>query len=190
MTLFWQIWACCITLLLTTVTANEVSVDGNTTLESPQVTSWGTWGQWEFCPSGSYVSGMQLKTEEYQGAFSDDSALNGIRLYCGPIGGITDYSKPITSSVGASGEYSRQFMCNGPATGFQLRSEKDLGWYNDDTAASNLRLYCDGKAVEGDGVSWGDWTAVQNCPAKSAICGIRTQVEGQSCKKPHDYVYF
>ena len=169
---------CIIALPYTLADQNAVEPTvGNTTLESPKVTNWGSWGGWEYCPAGTYVTGMQLKTEYYQGAFSDDSGLNGVRFYCGPVGGNSDLDHPISSTVGPDGGFNLQYLCAGPANGFELRSEKDLGWFNDDTAASNLRLYCDGSYKEGDGVSWGSWTGVQACPAKSAICALRTQVE-------------
>jgi len=49
----------------------------------------------------------------------------------------------------------------------------------DDTAANNLRIYCSGSKgfLQGGGLHWGEWTALQQCPYGYAICGLRTQVQ-------------
>jgi len=154
----------------------EVKAPRNSTLESPRLTSWGKWGEWEYCPSGMYAFGMQLQTQSYQGIWVDDQAVTGIRLFCGPVG-EDSIGESITSLVGSGGDFNREFLCAGAATGFQLRSEPNQGGVSDDTAANNLRLFCDGKIKEGDGLSFGDWTEPQQCPPKTAICGLRTQVE-------------
>jgi len=51
-------------------------------LESPQVSNFGDWGQWDRCPEGEYVVGFQLRTEAWLGPLLDDTALNGIYYYC------------------------------------------------------------------------------------------------------------
>jgi len=51
-------------------------------LQSPLVTDLGEWGSMDRCPNGTYVVGMQLKVEQEQPFLHDDSALNGIRLFC------------------------------------------------------------------------------------------------------------
>ena len=147
-------------------------------LSSPQVTNWGEWKEWEYCPEGSYVVGMQLKTEGSQGMFHDDTALNGVKLYCDVIGSRKN-DIAIASGTDEWGSFGREFFCEGIATGFQLRSEKSQSFMADDTAANNLRLYCNQNDdfVEGDGLEFGDWTQAQQCLTKQAICGIQTQVE-------------
>jgi len=149
------------------------------TLTSPQVTNWGEWKDWEFCPLDSYVVGMQIKNLGYQGIFKDDTALNGIKFYCDTIGSNTN-EVTIASGTDEWGSFGREFYCEGVATGFQLRSEKPQSFLADDSAANNLRLYCNQKKeefLEGDGLDFGDWTATQHCFTKQAICGIQTQVE-------------
>ncbi|CAG7689985.1 unnamed protein product [Allacma fusca] len=164
-------------------------------IPSPEVTNWGEWGPYEQCPPGSFVYGFQLTVESDQGFFGDDSALNGINLLCispvvrrntpefrsrnASINGVTK----ISSTVGHEGNLRHAFECPDPffANGFELRSENDQGWYDDDTAANNFKLHCtNGQAIEGDGESWGAWTGVQTCPRGLIICGIQTQVEPAS----------
>jgi len=61
--------------------------------------------------------------------------------------------------------------------GFQLRSESDQRKH-DDTAANNLRVLCsDGQVIEGEGTAWGEWTQIQTCRKRQAICSLQTQVE-------------
>jgi hypothetical protein len=152
---------------------------GEMILSSPQVTNWGEWKEWEYCPQDSYVVGMQLKTEAYAGVFSDDSALNGIKFYCDVIGSQKNEIS-IASGTDEWGSFGREYFCEGVSTAFQLRSEKSQSFLADDTAANNLRLYCNGHDadyLEGDGTEFGDWTQTQKCFTKQAICGIQTQVE-------------
>lgn len=73
-------------------TANAIkftcgSLDSSFTylLEIPQTGSitWGTYGGFsESCGQGDAVCGIQTKVEGDQGSFSDDTALNDVRLYC------------------------------------------------------------------------------------------------------------
>ncbi|OWA51872.1 putative Vitelline membrane outer layer protein 1-like protein [Hypsibius exemplaris] len=160
-------------------------------IASPQVTNWGTWSTPSFCPSKEFVVGMQLRTEPDQGS-GDDSALNAIRFLCArvPYNGGPETSTA-TPHDGFWGTWGKKFYCKNDeyAVGFQLRSEKDQG-KGDDSAANNLRLLCGNiknpkniytmlDQVEGDGMQWGDWTAVQTCPEMHVMCGLKVQVEEQ-----------
>ena len=45
---------------------------------------WGDWGEEMYCPSGYAVSGMNVQIEANQGS-GDDTALNGVQLYCSEV---------------------------------------------------------------------------------------------------------
>ncbi|XP_037026881.1 vitelline membrane outer layer protein 1-like [Bradysia coprophila] len=154
-------------------------------IESPRLTNWGDWKAEQMCPPNSWVSAMNLKIEPNQGE-GDDSALNGIRLTCTSMDGRD--TADITSGEGPWGFYrGKKFCSSGFATGFQLRSEPDLG-SGDDGAASDLMLVCanvDGttsKVVGGGVLTFGHYTAQQMCPRDTAMCGIRTQIEREQGK--------
>lgn len=174
------------------VLANGAAVPSSelrTMLSSPNVTDWGEWGDWEYCPENTYVIGMRLKTEPTQGP-ADDTALNGISFMCGVIGEpqmtLHSPSRKIQSLVGKWGTWGVSYECPGSyAVGFQLRSESDQKG-QDDTAANNLRIFCSPASsemspgvhyLEGSGLSWGTWTTAQFCPFGWAMCAIKTQVE-------------
>lgn len=64
-----------------------------------------------------------------------------------------------------------------------MRSEMYQTILIDDTAANNLRMFCnDGSQREGDGTNFGRWTQEKFCGPREVICGIRTQVDhSDSC---------
>lgn len=43
---------------------------------------WGTWSDPKDCPKGSVICGLRTKVEDYQGAYGDDSMLNGVEFKC------------------------------------------------------------------------------------------------------------
>ena len=136
---------------------------------------FGEWGSEERCPSGQWAYAISLRVEDSQGG-GDDTALNGIRLSCG----TPTYPLEISSSVGNWGDWSNSTKCtNGFITGARLRIEPRQGG-GDDTGAVDAEFYCqDGQTLGGDlHLSWGEWTERQTCQVGTAICGIRTKVEG------------
>lgn len=157
-------------------------------LHSPRITNWGKWGGLEFCPQNSYVGGMNLKIQGKQGTWRDDSGLNAIQLQCVTMD--WNYQGKITSLTGSSGNYRNIKYCpKGIATGFQLRSEPPQGGFKDDAGAVDFMLKCtnfDGTTsyVRNDqgSLKFGKWTQEQNCPPRSAVCGIATQVEDEGGK--------
>ncbi|KAH0625150.1 hypothetical protein JD844_033302, partial [Phrynosoma platyrhinos] len=107
---------------------------------------WGDWGNIQFCPYG-YAHGFSLKVERGQG-WGDDTAMNGIRLYC------TD-GAVIESRVG-------------PVEGRQGKG--------DDTAANNIQFTCeDGTALTGHGQRWGSFGPWSRRCSSGSICGIQTK---------------
>ncbi|XP_016380017.1 vitelline membrane outer layer protein 1-like [Sinocyclocheilus rhinocerous] len=166
-----------------TGTRSERSIDRRyrSELTVPNGGRWGSWGQREMCPTGTYAAGFSLKVEDPIGR-GDDTALNGIRLHCvdlfqGSSHSYHDYAS-VQSDVGSWGRWTDIKWCpSGFLTAFQLRVEKSQG-DGDDTAANNIMFKCSrGSLLQGDGTNWGDWAPwSQTCEGKG-ICGIKTQIE-------------
>ena len=150
-------------------------------LESPQITDFGSWGEPDYCRPGQIVTGFQLKVEPKHSI--DDTALNGIRFFCGTPGGSEDERTNITSKVGYFGNWGKIFNCSTYAVGFELQSQEYQGPRTDDIAANNFKLYCaDGVAYEGyndNGHTFTNsvYTGPQMCSLGQGLCGIQTQVE-------------
>ncbi|OXA62678.1 vitelline membrane outer layer protein 1 [Folsomia candida] len=180
-------WSILTIALFSTILITE----GNIIIESPPETNYGEWGPWSRCPFGTYAQALQVRTEPYQGLFGDDTATNGIRLYCGdPNNGSTIY---ITSTVAEWGNWGSVFSCrsdgrplppDGFVSGFQLRVEPPQG-AGDDTSTNNARIFCTypphlgipEEMKEGDGLTYGRWTSDRKCFSNQAICALQTQVE-------------
>uniref|UniRef100_A0A8C2F2H0 Vitelline membrane outer layer protein 1-like n=1 Tax=Cyprinus carpio TaxID=7962 RepID=A0A8C2F2H0_CYPCA len=142
---------------------------------------WGSWGQKEMCPSGTYAAGFSLKVE-YPIGNGDDTALNGIRLHCVPKSNGLSASyynfASVSSDVGSWGRWTDIKWCpSGFLTAFQLKVEVPQG-KGDDTAANNILFRCSqGSLLTGDGTRWGTWGGwSQTCQGKG-ICGIKTRIE-------------
>ncbi|XP_028818387.1 vitelline membrane outer layer protein 1-like [Denticeps clupeoides] len=132
---------------------------------------WGRRGNWEMCPPGTFARGFSVKVERAQGG-GDDTALNGVRLYCS--GRPQVY---VESTVAPWGHWTSDKICSsGKLTAFQLRVEAKQG-DGDDTAANNVRFRCsNGEVMEGDGTSWGSW-GLWSTECEKGVCGIQTMVE-------------
>ncbi|KAK7131679.1 hypothetical protein R3I94_016714 [Phoxinus phoxinus] len=140
---------------------------------------WGSWGQREFCPTGTYATGFSLMVEEP--VFWDNTALNGIRLYCvSRTKDLSDLNKEISvqSDVGRWGKWTDIKWCpSGFLTAFQLRVQSNQG-IEDDTAANNIRFNCSGGSLpHGDGTDWGEWGNWSPTCMGRGICGLKTRVE-------------
>jgi hypothetical protein len=149
-----------------------------TIIQYPRHSDRGSWGYFEDCPMGQFVTGMQLKTEPDQGVISDDTATNGLMLYCNQPAfqtGNTTNSKgtSITSSVHKYGKWGSTFSCKskfGLVTGFNVRFENYQGWFDDDTGVNNICMSCNQgvPCIQGDGTAFGEWTYTQMCPQQMA----------------------
>ncbi|ODM92210.1 Vitelline membrane outer layer protein 1 [Orchesella cincta] len=149
-------------------------------ITSPPVTNWGTWGAFERCPEGKAAQGFQLRTQPFQGVFGDDTAVNGLRLFCGDP--FNQTTPTLTSNAGSTGNWGSTYSCYpGFVNGFQLRVETYQG-SGDDTATNNMRIFCSNAAdpnqyIEGDGLNFGIWGETRRCFSTQAIAGLQTQVE-------------
>ncbi|XP_051734802.1 vitelline membrane outer layer protein 1-like [Ctenopharyngodon idella] len=140
---------------------------------------WGSWGQREFCPTRTYAAGFSLMVEERR--FLDNTALNGIRLYC--VSQTKDSSESnedtsVQSDVGSWGKWTDIKWCpSGFLTAFQLRVQPSRE-FKDNTAANNIRFNCSqGSLLQGDGTDWGEWGDWSALCQGRGMCGIRTRIE-------------
>ncbi|MGI4840766.1 MAG: metallophosphoesterase [Janthinobacterium lividum] len=148
------------------------------------VSSSGMWGDWapDFtnCGPGQIVTGVQVKSEKYQGS-GDDSSLNAVRLLCS--GGAL-----LRSSEGPWGEDSTIKSCpaGSGVVGFRLNIEEYQGssGKDDDTGANEIELYCataagvgKGTILGGSSALFGTWRSMFTCPSQQFVTGFRTRVE-------------
>ncbi|XP_053118150.1 vitelline membrane outer layer protein 1 homolog [Hemicordylus capensis] len=142
------------------------------------VSNGGSWGYWTWidkCPEQSYAIGFSIKVEEYRGA-SDDTSLNGIRLFCSSNDNIM-YT--VESETGEFGHWSGIIWCpkDSILQSFQLKVEPPQG-AGDDTAVNNIRFRCTkGAILETAGGSFGNYDAWSAACNAGGICGIQTKQE-------------
>ncbi|XP_025054032.1 vitelline membrane outer layer protein 1-like [Alligator sinensis] len=159
----------------------------SSSLTVPNGGNWGDWGKAEFCSTG-YANGFSLKVEPAQGSGVewDDTALNGILLYCTDGTTITSFyifslplSFPTPQQMLQWGQW--RVMLWHPSlhlTTFSLNVESPQD-RADDTAANNIRFrLSDGRVQEGkvDSV-WGTFGPWSDQCHSGAICGLQTKVE-------------
>lgn len=150
--------------------------------------SEGYWGAWAPCfdwcpqtPIPSYALWPRLKSESPRGS-GDDTGLNGVAFTC------MQYTSPpawaekwnITSTIGGWGTWGEWHQeCGGSvAIGAKMMVEAPQGG-GDDTAANRIAIKCKNGtwAYPDSRTAWGTWQTPVECPAGSAICGMRTRVE-------------
>ncbi|KAL3881303.1 hypothetical protein ACJMK2_027756 [Sinanodonta woodiana] len=153
---------------------------------------WGSWYQPQYCPSGSYAVGYNMKIQDDQREH-DDTCLNAISLHCEPLNMSTNVGD-ITSEQGGWGSWVGLTSCSDYywyhersfLTSFALQVESNR-FGGDDTAANFVKFMCRDFNTSyhehelthypghGPWGTYGDWS--QSCPLGSAICGIQTKVE-------------
>ncbi|MBN3291981.1 VMO1 protein, partial [Polypterus senegalus] len=118
----------------------------------------------------------EARVEAYQ-VGGDDTALNGIRLYCSRL---NDRSilYTVESHTGLFGDWTQTLWCpSGVLKSFQLRVEPYQGIL-DDTAANNIKFRCSSSPVlEGFGQTFGDYGKWSDECKEGGICGIETKQE-------------
>ncbi|XP_076137731.1 vitelline membrane outer layer protein 1-like [Alosa pseudoharengus] len=158
-------------LILSLVSHSE----GSTIIEVENGGDWGGWQEVKMCPTDFYANGFSLRVERSVGKH-DDTALNGIRLFCKHI--TYPIEDIMVESPGHWGDWTSKQACgSGYLDSFQLRVEARQG-KGDDTAANNMNVHCSsGDILHGDGTGWGSWGRWSSrCP--NGVCGMQVKVEG------------
>jgi PKD repeat protein len=148
----------------------------------------GHYGDWasEFasCPPNKFAYGFSDKVESKQGSDrnnGDDTALNGIKLWCADLPN-TQSNSYISSNEQKWGLWSEIMDCGDRESyiiGARLRVESPQG-DGDDTGGVDIEFLCSNdRHLSNGGYEWGEWKDWQYCPAHTAICGIRTRIEGE-----------
>nr|XP_006133305.1 vitelline membrane outer layer protein 1 homolog [Pelodiscus sinensis] len=145
---------------------------------SINVTNGGPWGSWtwiDMCPEHYHALGFSIKMEEYGGA-SDDTALNGIRLFCVKNNNTSSAVYTVESDSGKFGQWSGITWCpTGFLTSFQMKVEPPQGIV-DDTSANGIKFRCSsGAIIEGATGSFGDYGGWSTACTRGGICGILTK---------------
>jgi hypothetical protein len=150
----------------------------------------GNWGDWapcfSYCPEGGFAYEAQLKSEAYLGKSGDDTAANALGVHCFNRSTIADQGW-ITSSSQKWGNWGSiadtvPYDIGNPWIGAIVGFSRSQG-SGDDTAVNKIGMYdlFSGVASGGRYPSYAtDFTsdyASGVCPAGTAICGIRTQIE-------------
>ncbi|XP_044297747.1 vitelline membrane outer layer protein 1-like [Varanus komodoensis] len=149
----------------------------NTTfITVPNGGRWGTWGPVQFCPRPrGYAHGFSLKIQTFLGPGTrfDDTAMNGIRLYC-------ENGAVIESAVAPWGLWTKPKFCHkgyGPLRAFSMRVEPDQG-SGDDTAVNDVQFICGEKhKLFGGGLNWGTFDKWSKACPDGYVCGLQTKVQ-------------
>ncbi|XP_032075632.1 vitelline membrane outer layer protein 1-like [Thamnophis elegans] len=159
-----------ISCFLWNIESRPQSLQYSSLISVPNGGGWGDWGPSEFCDYG-LAKGFSLKVE-YEQTVGDNTALNGIRLYCND-GTILE------SKVGPWGTWTPKKICiGGYLVSFSLRVE-GLRKHLDNSAANNIWFKCShsNMTIMGSGHTrgkFGPWS--ERCPL-NGICGMRTRVQ-------------
>lgn len=140
-----------------------------------------------WCPAGSYAYSVQVRSEASLGG-GDDTAMNGIAMDCyhkfPDINGNAVYTGTITSAVGPWGNWGTRPVCPWLSTplvsGRAVNLEGSQG-SGDDTALNKITATCSNGTLlqPSSATSWGVSVAPDDpCKPGTAICGIKTQLEG------------
>lgn len=144
-------------------------------LSQPDPTSWSQ------CPKGTFVMGMRLNLDDYEGPSlrnNDDIAITGIELHCGlPSFNTTHYN--IRSQVYAPNRtWTATTFCPGLSSGLQVKSHsKTTTLKNDALGATSITMFCDGNTEFELGYPHLSQSVgpLQLCPREDALCAVTTE---------------
>ncbi|CAB16498.1 Vitelline membrane outer layer protein 1 [Caenorhabditis elegans] len=163
-----------------------LGVKSQVIVQSPNISTFGTWQPWARCPEGQYANGMRIKFEEW----SEDveiAGLTAVDLRCAAKGGPHS-EESVISGESVSGTWQNVQYCpdDKVIVGFSLKVEELQGNY-DDAGALNFAAFCGAQfgarnskvVLQGDtkSVTRGHWTEDLYCPTGFAVCGIQARVE-------------
>ena len=159
-------------------------------LDPETKTSWGSWKTAKHCVAGALGAQFEFFWEPSQGVFEDDSGGNGFFIRCQSA--VYDTNGNVNTQdlnwIGNHGRYlSRKHFASCPKGSYlfaiQVNSESDQGFFGDDMALCNVRLWCknpiDGietKLSESGAPSPGTWTAKESCPSFHGIAGVQLKI--------------
>ncbi|XP_067384442.1 vitelline membrane outer layer protein 1 homolog isoform X1 [Channa argus] len=136
-----------------------------------------SWMPWV---GGSIIIQHRLKVEDFEDS-GDETALNGIRLYCVNPNNRRGRYATVESEMGRWGKWTHVTWCNtGFLDSFKLRVEpQQFFLFGDNTAVNNIKFRCSGSRaeLEGDGMAWGSWGSWSDKCPNGYICGLKTRVE-------------
>lgn len=103
---------------------------------------WGTWQKSVDCPAGTYVWGLRVRFEPFQGR-GDDTALNGVEFKCKPLPGSNGKVTEINIHHGHWGIWHKWATCQEHQYVCGVRTGKEkFRRNNDDTALNYVKLKC------------------------------------------------
>ncbi len=134
-----------------------------------------------FCPKNSFVYGVMVWSEKYQGS-GDDTALNKVELHCydRTTGNYRGY---VTSKYGPYGDWGTRKTVSDmkdPVVSATIRFEDSQG-SGDDTGMNELHLYTKSGVwlYSPSKTHFGNfYSGFGGCAQGTAACGLNTQVEG------------
>jgi hypothetical protein len=108
---------------------------------------WGGWSTLQYCPPGHMVTGLNMRIESPQGAFSDDEGASGLIIRCRAWGvGMAPAVQDVTVWTGTAGSWTGVVECPSNQFPFRTRArlQNDQGGVVDDTGTqwTNVSLLC------------------------------------------------
>ncbi|KAB7501846.1 Vitelline membrane outer layer protein 1 [Armadillidium nasatum] len=107
------------------------------------------WGSIVLCPDNGFAYALEVKYEEP--GHVDETAINGVRLYCSANGHDLGY---IESSNGPHGDYLGMKICpEDYVTGFRANVLENQGLIGEDVAVEDIEMDCSyGKYILSSGI--------------------------------------